>query len=272
MRRKTGQHCQHNPQVVLAVQGERTAGERRTQRFDEAVTAFRQALEVRTCTMLLLQCAQTHNNLAKALVLLQDWSNAVISSVNVLRVYPDDEEAYQAASALSHNGLFQFPQAFTLNRQRLERHPDDRAALSGFAEKHLTTGRCAACAQRLAALLAHPEVIPQVRLALQALEIANLLALGQAAPVLGKIDIMLATLDKQPKDFTITWSCAGTLSFRSQHASLVSYHGRLQQLFGALTDTDRQAIITGLHAARERFPAGAKCACGAAVCYTAAIR
>jgi hypothetical protein len=101
-------------------------------------------------------------------------------------------------------------------------------------------------------------VIPQVRLALQALEIANLLALGQAAQVLGKIDIMLATLDKQPKDFQITWSFAGTLYFISQHASLISYHGWLQQFFGALTDTDRQAMITGLHAARARFPSRVK--------------
>jgi hypothetical protein len=120
--------------------------------------------------------------------------------------------------------------------------------LSGFAE----------CAQRLTALLANPKVIPQVRLVLQALEITNLLALGQAAQVLGKIDIMLATLEKQSKDFKITWSFAGTLYFISQHASLVPYHRWLQQFFGALTDTDRQAMITGLHAARESFPAGVK--------------
>jgi hypothetical protein len=53
-------------------------------------------------------------------------------------------------------------------------------------------------------------------------------------------------------------SLAGTLYFISQHASLVSYHRWLQQFFGALTDTDRQAMITGLHAARESFPAGVK--------------
>jgi len=64
--------------------------------------------------------------------------------------------------------------------------------------------------------------------------------------------------EKQSKDFKITWSCAGTLYFISQHASLVSYHGWLQQFFGALTDPDRQAMITGLHAARERFPARVK--------------
>jgi tetratricopeptide (TPR) repeat protein len=249
---------QTNLGTALAMQGERTTGERGTQLLADAVTACRQALEVRTFALLPLEWAQTHNTLAKALFILQDWANAVISYVNVLRVYSDDEEAYQAASDLYHNRLFQFPQAFALNQQWLERHPHDLAALSDFAEKHLTTGRFAECAQHLTALLANPEVLPQVRLALQALEIANLLALGQAARVPGKIDIMLATVDKQPEDFKMTWSFAGTLYFMSQHASLMSYRHWLQQLFGALTDTDRQTVIAGLHVARESFPAGTK--------------
>ena len=109
-------------------------------------------------------------------------------------------------------------------------------------------------------LLANPEVTPQVRLALQALEIANLLARDQAALVPGKIDIMLAALDQQPEDFQITWSFRGTLHFisQSQHASLTSYRLWLQQFFGALTATDRQALVTGLHAAQASFPAGVK--------------
>jgi hypothetical protein len=74
-----------------------------------AVTAYRQALEVWTRTDLPQGWAMTQNNLAKVLVILQDWPNAVISYVNVLRVYPDYREAYQAASALYHNRLFQFP-------------------------------------------------------------------------------------------------------------------------------------------------------------------
>ena len=130
---------QNNLGGALRAQGERTAGERGTQLLAEAVTAYRQALEVRTFATLPLQWAQTHNNLAKVLVILQDWSNAVISYVNVLRVYQDDEEAYQAASALYHDRLFQFPQAFTLNQQWLEQHPDDLDALSAFAESAIFT-------------------------------------------------------------------------------------------------------------------------------------
>ena len=171
---------------------------------------------------------------------------------------PDDREAYPAASALYHDRLFQFPQAFTLNQQWLERHPDDLAALSDFAEKYLTTGRFAECDQRLTVLLANPEVTPQVRLALQALEIANLLALDQAALVPDKIDIMLVTLDQQPEDFRITWSFGGTLHFIGQQASLTSYRDWLQQFFDVLTATDRQALVTGLHAAQASFLAGVK--------------
>src|SRR5262249_40262116 len=249
---------QNNLGAALQRQGERTAGERGTQLLAEAVTAYGQALEVRTFAILPHQWAQTHNNLAEVLVILQDWANAVISYVNVLRVYQDDEEAYQAASTLYHDRLFQFPQAFSLDQQWLERHPDDLATLSNFAEKHLTTGHFAECAQRLTTLLANPEVRPQVRLALQALEIANLLALDQAALVPGKIDIMLVTLDQQPEDFRITWSFGGTLYFIGQHASLTSYRHWLQQFFGALTATDRQALGTGLHAVQASFPAGVK--------------
>src|SRR5205085_10224 len=149
---------QNNLGIALVDQGERTAGERGTQLLAEAVAAYRQALEVRTVETLPRQWAQTHNNLAKALLLLQDWPNAAISYVNVLHVYPDDREAYQAASYLYHERLFQFPEAFTLNQQWLERHPDDLSALSDFAEKHFTTGRFAECDQRLAALPANPAV------------------------------------------------------------------------------------------------------------------
>jgi hypothetical protein len=178
--------------------------------------------------------------------------------MNVLSVYPDDQEAYRAAGYLYHEKLFQFSQAFVLNQQWLERHPDDLAALSDFAEKHLTTGRFAECAQRLTALLANPAVEPQVSLALRALEIANLLALDQATLVPDKIDTMLATIDKQPEDVQISWTFEGTLHFISQHGSLTSYRPWLQEFFGALTHSGRQALVTGLYAARASFPGGVK--------------
>src|SRR5262249_15702550 len=206
--------------IALVDQGERTAGERGTQLLAEAVAAYRQALEVRTFETLPPQWAQTHNNLANALIALQDWPNAALSYANVLRMYPDYQGAYQAASYLYHEVLWQFPAAFALNQQWVERHPDDLAALGDYAEKHFTTARFAECAQRLAVLLATPAVEPKTMVALRAIEIANLLALDKAAVVSGKIDTMLETIGKQPEDFKVTWSFGGTLHFIGEHAPL----------------------------------------------------
>jgi tetratricopeptide (TPR) repeat protein len=244
---------QNNLGIALWAQGQRTAGERGTQLLAEAVAAYRQALEVRTLETLLRPWAQTQKNLANALLLLQDWPNAAVSYTNVLRVDPDDREAYQAVSALYHDVLFQFPQVFALDQQWLERHPDDLDALSNFAEKHFTTSRFAECARRLTALLANPAVPPQVNVALRVIDVANVLALDNPASVPGKIDTLLEMLPRQPEDFQVTWSFGGTLHFISQHEALAPYRSWLQQFLSVLTHTDRQSMLIGLQAARATF-------------------
>jgi tetratricopeptide (TPR) repeat protein len=133
----------------LQTQGTRTVGEAGTALLAEAVAAYRQALEVFTRATLPQDWATTQQNLARADFLLKDWSTAVDSYTNVLQLYPANEEAYQRASWLSHEVLFAYPDAFALNQRWLERHPDDLNVLSDFAEKHFTTGRFAACAERL---------------------------------------------------------------------------------------------------------------------------
>ena len=149
---------QNNLGIALQEQGSRTGGAQGVQLLADAVTAYQQALEVRTREHLPLQWAQTHNNLARTYVALEDWPNAAASYANVLQIYPDYTEAYEAASRLYHEVLFQFPIAFALNQQWVERHPEDWSALSDFAEKHFTTGRFSECAERLATLLANPEI------------------------------------------------------------------------------------------------------------------
>ena len=145
------------------------------------------------------------NNLARVYRALQDWPQALTSSMHVLSVDPDAKEAYQTASFLSHDVLFDFAQAFALNQQWLDRHPDDLAARSDFAEKHLTTGRFADSTERLAALLAHPDIGPAVQVALRALDIVNLLALHQATAVPDRLDAMLHTIATQANDFRVSW-------------------------------------------------------------------
>jgi len=249
---------QNNLGNALQAQGERTVGERGTQLLTAAVAAFRQAMEVYTRADAPRRWAIVQNNVAKTYMLLKDWPNALTSYLHVLHADPEYQEAYQAASYLSHEVFFQFPQAFALNQQWLERHPADLGTLSDYAERHFTTSRFAECDQRLTALLVNPDVEPQTIVALRAIEIANLLALEKAARVPGKIDTMLETISKQPEDFKVTWAFGGTLHFISQYAPLAPHRDWLQQFFGALIDTDRQAMVTGLQVARASFPAGEK--------------
>ena len=178
--RSTWAMTQNNLGIALQDQGIRTGGEAGAHLLAEAVTAYRQALEVHTRDTLPPQWAQTHNNLAQAYTHLEDWANAAASYAAVLTVYPDDKKAYDTASYLYHETLFEFPRAFMLNQRWLERNPADLAGLSDFAERHFTTGRFTECEQRIALLLANPAVGPSIQIALQAIQIANSLALGKS--------------------------------------------------------------------------------------------
>jgi tetratricopeptide (TPR) repeat protein len=252
-----------DPQLWAAVQvdiggahqqlGIRMADEAIHHHLTRAVAAYRQALEVFTRATLPQGWAATQQNLARAAFLLKDWSTAVDSYTNVLQLYPADEEAYQRASWLSHEVLFAFPDAFALNQRWLERHPDDLNVLSDFAEKHFTTGRFAACAERLTALLARPDVQPDVAAALRVLTIPTLLALRQPAQVPAAIDALLAHVTAQTDDFRVTWSFEGVKHFIGQHDGLAPYRPWLQQFFNAVQAERREALATGLQAARQAF-------------------
>jgi tetratricopeptide (TPR) repeat protein len=249
---------QNNLGIALRDQGIRTGGERGTQLLAEAVAAYRQALEVHTRETLPPQWAQTHDNLAKAYVALEDWPNAAASYVNVLQVYPDAEKAYSAASKLYHEVLFQFSEVFALNRHWLKRHPDDLSALSDFAEKHFTTSRFAECAQRIGALVENPTVKTSTKIALRAIEIANLLALNNSPQVPDKLQALIDSLAAQTDDFKVIWTFKGIKHFIDHSAQLAPYRTWLGQLFTALEAADRQTVLTGLQEARTGLQAVAK--------------
>jgi tetratricopeptide (TPR) repeat protein len=249
---------QNNLGAVLREQGTRTGGEAGTRLLAEAVTAYRQALEVFSREILPLQWAQTHNNLARTYIYLEDWANAAASYANVLTVYPDGKETYYVASQLYHEKLLEFPQAYALNQQWLERHPDDLAALSDFAEKHFTTGRFAECEERIAALLATPAVEPRVHIALRAIQIANSLAFDKIDLVPRSIDALIESIANQPEDFKVKWSFKGTRHFISNNERLAPHRPWLMQLFDAVEGADRHAILSALQEALASFPAVVK--------------
>ena len=83
--------------MLICIAGVRTSGTDIRKFLDEAVEAYRAALEIRTREHLPQDWVQTHNNLAKAALLLEDWPTAAESYRNVLTRYPDYVEAYQLA-------------------------------------------------------------------------------------------------------------------------------------------------------------------------------
>jgi tetratricopeptide (TPR) repeat protein len=240
--------------TALQDQGIRTGGEAGTHLLAEAVTAYRQALEVRTLNTLPPQWAQTQNNLAQAYTHLEDWANVAASYSNVLTVYPDDKKAYDTASYLYHETLFEFPRAFMLNQRWLERNPADIAALSDFAERHFTTGRFTECEQRITILLANPAVGPSIQIALQAIQIANSLALGKTDLVPGRIDPMVEDINNQSEGFKVSWSFKGTRNFINNNETLAPYRPWLMPLFTAVEGDDCHAVLSALQEVRASVP------------------
>jgi tetratricopeptide (TPR) repeat protein len=259
-----------DPQLWAAVQvdiggayqqlGIRMADEAIHHHLTRAVAAYRQALEVYTRATLPQDWAMTQTNLGTVLhtqgtrtageastALLAE---AVAAYRHALEVFT---RATQHASWLSHEVLFAFPDAFALNQRWLERPPDDLNVLSNFAEKHFTTGRFAACAERLTALLARPDVQPGVAAGLRVLTIPTLLALRQPAQVPAAIDALLAHVTTQTDDFRVTGSFEGVKHFISQHDGLAPYRPWLQQFFNAVQAERREALVTGLQDARQAF-------------------
>ncbi len=174
---------QSNLGDALMRQGERAEGQESVRLLAEAAAAYREALKVRTREHLPQQWATTQNNLAKALYLLKDWVNAAEGYRNVLSLYPDEDEAYSRASGIYHDILFRFQEAYELNRNWLQRHPNDLIAQADFAEKDFTTGGFVECEKMIAGLLSVPEIKESSKVALRVIEIANALALGKGKQV-----------------------------------------------------------------------------------------
>ena len=95
-----------------------------------------------------------------------------------------------------------------------------------------------------------------MQVVLEAIAIANLLALDQGGLVPGRIETLLERIAAQPEDFRVTWTFAGTRHFIGQHPGLAPYRAWLQQFFDAVEGQDRQAILAGLQAASAAFTPG----------------
>ena len=104
----------------------------------------------------------------------------------------------------------------------------------------------------------HPSIEVSTKIALRAIEIANLLAMNNASLVPDKLQTLIDSLAAQADDFKVTWTFNGTKHFIDHHVQLAPYHAWLRQLFTALEAEDRQTALTGLQAVRAGLQAVAK--------------
>jgi tetratricopeptide (TPR) repeat protein len=246
---------QNNLGNVLKNQGIRTGGEAGTRLLKDAVAAFRNALEVRTFEFLPVGWAQTQNNLAQVYTALEAWPNIAACYANVLMVYPDYEEAYKRASVIYHDGLFDFPKAYRLNKNWLDRHPNDLEAKIKFSEKQFTASQFSDSEQSIVALR-NEEVAPGLKIPLYTIEIANLVALNKISAVSAVFKTLKIDIAKQPEDFKVSWIFEGTKHFVSQNSALAPYQEWLVSLFQALEGENRDAIMASLENVEKKMPAG----------------
>lgn len=237
---------------ILREQGIRLGGEEGRQLLTKAVAACQQVLEVQTLKAFPWIWTQAQQNLAYAYLALGEWLKAATYLSQLLQIYPDNEEAYYTAILLYHERLFAFEEAFLLSQKWLDLHPDDLESQSQFVEQNFTTSRFAESIEYLTVLLMNPVLEIQVRVPLQAFEVAALLILDLNKSATEKFRSLYRTIASQSENFSLEWTFIGTKHFIAQSKQLLSYRSWLLNLFTALEEKNREAILIHL---KEDIPA-----------------
>ena len=159
--------------------------------------------------------------------------------------------------------LFRYVNAYSLNQQWLEGHPDDLSALLNFAEAHLTTGRFTDAEKRFAELLARSDLDAQSTIPLRLLLVVSSIAQNKMDSVSGHLKEIEASLGKQPEDFTLGWSFEGTKHFIGQDEAFATSRDWLLALLEAFSGTTRDAMLAAVEAAKAKLALANSAADGA---------
>ncbi|MBU1055793.1 MAG: tetratricopeptide repeat protein [Proteobacteria bacterium] len=238
---------QNNMGNALKEQGIRTDGIEGARLLAEAIKAYKAVLTVDTCDSESQDWAMTQNNLAETYYLMNDWANAVECYCNVLKVYQKYDTAYNRASYIYHEQLFQFDKAYELSYEWVIKLQNvTGSSKSIFIVTNFTTARFDKAEELLAELL--PKLNPNDHLYahLCAIEIANLVALKKTDMVSGKIDALISTIKQQPVDYKIGGAFNGTKHFIKNSEQLKPDSQWLLSFFAAIEDPNRDTIIKGL--------------------------
>ena len=256
---------QYDLGATLALQGKRLSGEEGMRLLAEAVAAYREAIEAFSRQNWSLRSgysggpdwAKTHDYLGKTYLLLKEWKDAAVCFENALTApnYEGHKGVYQSLASIYQERLFEYEKAFDLREEMLSRFPQDAYALAGFAETHFTTGRFPEFSHRIEPLLTNPEISASSKVALQMIEVANLLVLGNADQVPVALASLHKTISDQKADFRINWSFSGALNFINREERFVSYRPWLNRFFSVAREENRDALLKALREAQAQFPA-----------------
>ncbi|MFH2043768.1 MAG: tetratricopeptide repeat protein [Pseudomonadota bacterium] len=244
---------QNNLGTALKEQALRVEDGQKKDLFQKAVKAFKNALEVRTYKYLPLQWAKTYKNMAETYYLMEDWANAATCYSKVLKVYRKDYTAYERASYLYHERLFQFDKAYGLSFYWIVKLENvNTSSLSQFIETHFTTARFEKAEEILEEVLPKWNSNDPFYIPLCIIEIANLVALKKNDAVSDNIDELVSVIKQQPADFTIGWSFNGVKHFIKNSEKLKPDSKRLLSFFAAVEGPDRDTIIKRLQNVQKK--------------------
>ena len=245
---------QNNLGNALKAQALRSENEERARLLNEAMISFTHALEIYAYQDFSYYWGVTQNNLAETYDALQDWKHATECYMNVLKVYPDYETAYQRASTIYQHYLFQFEDAYQLDLQWVKGSGHyDLAAVSNFITSLFNTKRFTEAETMLTLMLPKSGVTLTSYLPLHAIEIANLSALNKLNEIPAKLDTLIVAVQQQSADFTVQSSFNGIKHFIRTTDALASRRDWLLSLFSALEAPQRAAIVQQLEVVRAAW-------------------
>jgi len=231
----------------------RTENPEKSEHLKRAVGAFENSLLVFSRESSSERWTSIKILLAQAYRDLNDFKNSIAIYKELLSADQDNKNAYQNLGSIYHEAIFDYAASFELHKNWLARHPEDAAAQANFSENHFTTGRFVECGNQINKLLTNSEVPASSKIALRGIEIASLVNKGKKKVIQEKLEILIAEVSKEPKEFKVVWRFNGSKNYIGQSKELAKYKGWLEKLFDAIKGPDRDAIIAALTQVKVEF-------------------
>jgi tetratricopeptide (TPR) repeat protein len=244
---------QSNLGISLGFQAAAYNDQRSQGLFIQAAEAFNKALTVFTPESAPQQWLMTKQWLARTYFVLNKWQDLVKHLKDILDFDPTNREAFEVAVSTQHDLFFEYHKSFALAQNWLKNNPETPSVLAGFAENHFTTERFAECEQRINVLLSRSDLDVEMKIALRAIQIANLLAMGESENIPARMELLLADADALPPHSQITWQFGGVRHFIDQQDKLASRRQWLGMLFSAIEGKRREEMLEALQRVRAEF-------------------